>query len=72
MDNYQKIKNINGSPQHILIGIKNISIALDQTENSLRKKISQVNDELHNLEKDFCNTIEIYNQIIKSSKNNNK
>ncbi len=61
------INDINESKQKMIDELKSICTSIDKTENILHEKIKQRYEELEELKKEYCNIIETYNHIIKSS-----
>ena len=61
------VNDINESKQKMIDELKSICASIDKTENILHEKIKHQYEELEELKKDYCNMIETYNHIIKSS-----
>lgn len=61
------MNNINESKQKMIDELKSICASIDKTEVLLHEKIKYGYEELDELKKEFCNMIETYNHIIKSS-----
>lgn len=59
--------DINASKQKMIDELRNISVSIDKTEDSLHEKIKHRYEELEELKKEFTNVIETYNHIIKLS-----